>query len=308
MISIITVNFNQYQVTRELVESLEKQDFQEYELVIVDNGSSKDHREIAALADEKVRVVFSEENLGFAGGNNLGISKSKGELIFLVNNDTEIPPGTLCRLSMTMDMRPDIGVLCPMIYYHADSEVVQYAGYSPINPWTGRNHALGYKERLKLTNEIRGTEYAHGAAMMVRREVLGKVGVMSENYFLYYEELDWSERIKQAGYAIAVDHNAYILHKESVSTGPASPLKTYFQTRNRILFIRRNGRSKIHKAMFFAFFLLAAAPKNILGYLLRGKWDHLTSFVAGAGWNLNNDVASERIGYKYEGLRRPTPD
>lgn len=118
------------------------------------------------------------------------------------------------------------------------------------------------------------TAYAHGAAMMVRREALDKAGLMAENYFLYYEELDWCERIKRAGYEVNVFLKPLIYHKESVSVGKKTALKEYFMNRNRILFIRRNTSTATF-VVFMFYFLVFVTPRNLITYVKEGNYDFI---------------------------------
>ena len=121
--------------------------------------------------------------------------------------------------------------------------------------------------------------------MMVPKEVIEKVGMMPESFFLYYEELDWCEQIRRAGYQIYVEQRANIYHKESVSVGKMSTLKTYYLTRNRIFFMRRN-RSGFQVFLFAMFLLFFTIPKNVLLYLVKGEFDHLKAFLRGVWWNI----------------------
>ncbi|MFY0598792.1 MAG: glycosyltransferase family 2 protein [Cyclobacteriaceae bacterium] len=301
-VSIITVNYNQAQVTRELLQSIERLGLANLEVIVVDNAS-----EINPISDLQdgfpwVKAIRSNQNLGFAGGNNLGIKYATGNYLFFLNNDTEVPEGTIEDLASVLDSNLEAGVVNPLIYYYDQPDVVQFAGYTLINGLTGRNEAIGYGQKLKPCDEVIETPYAHGAAMMVRREVIEDVGGMPENYFLYYEELDWGQQIRNAGYKMCVSHRSKILHKESISTGKDSPLKTYFQTRNRLLFMRRNYEG-FSLLLFFVFFGLLAIPKSIFKFIRAKEWQHLRSFQAGVKWNLFNDRQSNQIGYIYDGLR-----
>lgn len=301
-VSIITVNYNQTEITVDLLRSLRSQDYQDLEVIVVDNGSKANPEKEIRETFSEVVFIRSEKNLGFAGGNNLGIKRATGDFLFFVNNDTEIPPRTISKLVEVFDTYPDTGAVCPLIYYHDYPDLAQYAGYTSINTFTGRNMLVGNKQAIKMTDEVKETSLAHGAAMMLPRKVVDTVGEMPEIYFLYYEELDWGTAIKKAGYTIRVSHNSHILHKESISTGKGSPLKTYFQTRNRILFMRRNFTG-VNRFAFFLFFGLVSMPRNIFRYASRGEWEHLRSFLYGIWWNLTNEKNSLRIGYKYEFLK-----
>ncbi len=301
-VSIITVNFNQSQVTMELLRSIEQLGLNNLEVIVVDNGSKSDNQTIIKTNFPWITFIQSEQNLGFAGGNNLGIAASTGDYLFFLNNDTELTEGTIDDLVKTLEEHPEAGAVNPLIYYYDQPTLVQFAGYTPINKITGRNEAIGYHQTISLSQEIFETPYAHGAAMLVRREVIEQIGGMPENYFLYYEELDWGRQIAQAGYKILVSHRSAIYHKESISTGKSSPLKTYFQTRNRILFMRRNYHG-LGLMLFLIFFGFLALPKSILKFTIHHEWKHLKSFLAGVRWHFQNGIHSQRIGYIYEELR-----
>ena len=128
--------------------------------------------------------------------------------------------------------------------------------------------------------------------MMVSRAVIEKAGMFPEKFFLYYEEWDWSARILKAGFKIWYTADAVIYHKESVSVGKNSPMKVYYHTRNRILYIRRNG-SFFEALIFTLFFVFFTAPKSIVNYLLRGQFQQLKYFIKGATWNLYSSSDSK---------------
>ncbi len=281
LVSIITVNFRQKQVTCELLTSIYQLSFKDVEVILVDNGMVNDEEPAFRECFPAVRMIKSKENLGFAGGNNLGLRAAKGAFFLLVNNDTEIKDGFIENLLQRFT-EPRVGVVCPKIRYFHSPEIIQYAGFSPINPLTGRNTAIGKGERdYGQYDRAHPVPYAHGAAMMLRREVVQKVGGMSEAFFLYYEELDWCEQIRRAGYEIWYEPSAMILHKESVATGKESPLKTYYLTRNRILFMRRNFRG-FKLAAFLIFYYSVSFPVNILRLLKAGKFPQLKAFSQGS--------------------------
>ncbi|MFY0606789.1 MAG: glycosyltransferase family 2 protein [Cyclobacteriaceae bacterium] len=302
MVSIITVNYNQWDVTLELLRDFGSYDPNLIEIIVVDNGSKHNRSAEILSLFPSVTVIRSEINLGFAGGNNLGIKEAKGEYLFHVNNDTIVSQETVMNLWQVLAENEEVAIACPLIYYYDDPTVIQYAGFTPINPWTGRNKAIGYKNQLKLSDKLEETSYAHGAAMMIKRTVVEKLGMMPENYFLYYEELDWVHQMTKSGYKVVVDHRSHILHKESISTGKSSVLKTYFQTRNRILFMRRNFVG-FQRIPFMLFFTLISIPKYLFINLLKGKISHIESFLNGIIWNILNESDSNKLGYKFDDLR-----
>ena len=174
-----------------------------------------------------------------------------------------------------------IGIVCPKIRFTWDNNPIQFAGYTPLSPITVRNKAIGFGEEDKgQYDSSRKTPYAHGAAMMLKREVIDKVGIMPECYFLYYEELDWSMMITRAGYEIWYEPASTIYHKESQSTGQNSPLRTYYITRNRLLFVKRNIKG-LQKYLAYAYLQMIVATRDILKYLIKGQTDLLKATTKG---------------------------
>lgn len=299
-ISVITVNFNHHYVTEELLLSIfEKSTYSLLEIIVVDNGSTINPIPKWEKKYPDVRFIRSSINLGFAGGNNLGIEAAKGDYLFFVNNDTEFTEGLAEKLANTLDVHPEAGVVSPKIRYFHSPDILQYAGFTPMNYYTARNRCLGQFEKdLGQYDHLSGeTGFAHGAAMMVRREAIEKAGIMPESFFLYYEEMDWNEQIKRAGYSIRLNMQAVIFHKESVSVGNKSALKEYFMNRNRILFIRRNC-SYPTLFIFWLYFLTAVTPRNIISYARLNKWDFIKILFKAIAWNFTNNINSSNLGFR----------
>lgn len=286
LVSVITVNYNQAKLTLELLEALQKLTYKNVEVIVVDNASRESPEEAIKSAYPDTIVIMSPENLGFAGGNNLGTKAAKGEYIFYVNNDIDITPDAIERLLEIFRDYPDAGIACPKFHYYYKPNIIEFAGYNPVNPFTGRNVPVGsYEEDKGQHEEIISTHYAHGGGMFVSREVIEKIGMMPELYFLYYEEFDWCESIKKAGYKIYYQPKATIYHKSSETVGRASPLRTYYLNRSRVLFMRRNV--PFPKFLFFACYLtFITIPKNVLVHLLRGEFGHVRAFLRAILWNM----------------------
>ncbi|TCD23395.1 glycosyltransferase family 2 protein [Pedobacter psychrodurus] len=286
--SIITVNYNQPGVTLDLLKSIKENcSLDQIEVILIDNASEVDNENLFSACYAAIKYIRSEVNLGFAGGNNLGIQHATGEYILMINNDTELIPGFIEQLIAEMLIHPEIGILSPLILYHDDPDIIQYAGYTPINFITGRNQTIGFGHLNKdqYANISHQTAFCHGAAMMCRKTDVDRIGLMPEQYFLYYEELDWCEMFKRAGKKIWFSGKTHILHKESMSVGKESPIKTYFITRNRMLFMRRNT-SWINVMLFSTYYLLLAIPKQLIGYMLKGRSDLIPSVLKALKWNI----------------------
>ncbi len=300
LVSIITVNFNQPAVTEELFQSiLSCNDYSDMEVIVVDNGSHQDWTPDWRVRFPKFTFIRSEENLGFAGGNNLGISAARGDFYFLINNDTEVTNDLVDSLMQTLRSNPKIGMVSPKILYAENRNLIQYAGYTEMNFGTGRNQTVGQFEtdRGQYDGVVQETGYVHGAAMMVRKAAIDKAGLMDTNYFLYFEELDWAERIKKAGYELYVDLDATIYHKESVSVGKRSALKEYFMTRNRILFMRKHA-PRLAFLVFCAYYALIVTPRNLALYLKNGEYGFIKIFFKAISWHFTHKSDSPDLGYR----------
>jgi GT2 family glycosyltransferase len=288
LVSVITINYNQLPYTLELLESLRHTSYRNIEVIVVDNASKENPEAVIKEKYPETTVIVSKENLGFAGGNNLGIKEARGKYLFFLNNDTEVHANTFQPLVNLFETNPDAGIASPKILYFNSGDTIQYVGCSNINPYTGRNHRKGFKERDHGQYDALGTtDLAHGAAMMVPRRVIEKAGAMPELFFLYYEELDWCQTIKDAGFKIYVVPESKVYHKESMSIGKNSTLKTYYMTRNRLLFMRRHTAG-IKKVSWMLFFVLFSIPKNSLYFVVRRELEHLKAFWKGLMWNLTH--------------------
>ncbi len=299
-VSIITVNFNQPLVTEAMLASVFLNNtYPDIEIIVVDNGSTHDPVPAWKVKYPAVQFIRSEINTGFAGGNNIGIKRAKGAYLFLVNNDTEFTGGLVTQLVETLEIFPATGMVSPKIRYYQQPDTLQYAGYTNMNFYTGRNACIGQFEKDNgQYDHVTGiTGYAHGAAMMVRREVIARAGLMYENYFLYYEEMDWCERIRQKGFEIRINMQALIYHKESVSVGQKSALKEYFMNRNRVLFIRRNAKL-YQQWIFFFYFMVAVVPRNIIVYCKHKQWGFIAVLFRSVWWNITHEKNSPELGFK----------
>ena len=279
-ISIITVNYNGINDTCELIDTIpfEKHSI---EMVVVDNASIKDEATIIQSKYPFIKVIRSDQNLGFAGGNNLGIKAAQGKYLFLVNNDTIFNDFNIEALISRLESSPKIGMVCPKIRFTYGSRRIQFAGYSSLSKITVRNHAIGCNQPDDGSyNTAHPTPYAHGAAMMLKREIIDEVGLLPECYFLYYEELDWSLMITRAGYQIWYEPACTIFHKESQSTGQDSPLRTYYITRNRLLFVKRNYHGP-YKYLSYLYLLSIVALRDYLKSTFRGRFDLCRSISRG---------------------------
>ena len=278
-LSIITINYNGLKDTCELIDSIPFDG--NMEVIVVDNASTQDEASIISERYPQVKVIRSHQNLGFAGGNNVGIKAAKGQYILLINNDTYFKEYNIDALINRLESSDKIGIVCPKLRFAWANHPIQFAGYTPLSPITIRNQAIGFGESDHgQYDTAHPTPYAHGAAMLIKREAMDKVGLMPECYFLYYEELDWSMMFTRAGYEIWYDPACTVYHKESQTTGQNSPLRTYYITRNRLLFVKRNYQG-ICKYLSYIYLIGLVATRDILKYVFQGRLDLVKAVCRG---------------------------
>ena len=292
-VSIITVNYNGLELTLELLRSIRANSFTDVEVMVVDNASEVSPRAAIETQFPGTTVIESAENLGFAGGNNLGIAAARGDYHFFINNDAELTDGCLETLLAVYDAHPDVGAVSPLLcYFQEDAKLpggydrIQYAGTTRVHPLTARNRTVGAHEADRGQYDTPGqpTAYAHGAAMLVPAALVKRTGGMPENFFLYYEELDWCAQFARLGYQNYVAPRAKVYHKESYAVSKISTLKSYYLTRNRILFMRRNYPA-LSVAGFWLFLLVFTVPKTVLTHLRNGEPEQIGAFFRGIGWH-----------------------
>jgi GT2 family glycosyltransferase len=292
LVSIVTVNYNQSAVTADMLRSLSNLDYNNFEVIVVDNAS-KESSSYLKKDFPFITHITSPENTGFAGGNNLGLHYAKGEYVFFVNNDTEVTSNLLTELVAYLQAHPACAIACPKIKYYNQPDTIQYAGAVGLHPLTGRSYDIGYLQPDDgRFDDVRKTDLPNGAAMLIPMKLIKELGPMSELFFLYYEELDWAARFKSAGYEVHYVGTANIFHKESVSTGKNSAFKTFYLYRNRLLYIRRNykGVAKLTSAAFFTMF---STPVHLVKHAGKGEWAHVKAIRDALTWNLKHSPFKE---------------
>lgn len=278
-LSIITINYNGLKDTCELIGSIPFKD--NMEVIVVDNASTQDEASVISERFPQVKVIRSVKNLGFAGGNNLGIKEAKGDYVLLINNDTYFKEFNIDSLIERLKSSDKIGIVCPKLRFAWGNNPIQFTGYTPLSNITLRNRAIGFGEEDNGQYDTAcPTPYAHGAAMLLKRKAIEKVGLMPECFFLYYEEIDWSMMFTRAGYEIWYDPSCTVYHKESQTTGQNSPLRTYYITRNRLLLVKRNYKG-INKYLSYIYLIGIVATRDIIKHSLQGRFDLVKAVCKG---------------------------
>jgi GT2 family glycosyltransferase len=219
---IILVNWNGKAVTLDCLDSLSQVTYKNFKTIVVDNKSNDGSAEAIAKAYPEVIVLKQQENLRFAGGNNVGMNyalENGAELICLLNNDTTVDKDFLTHLIARIKSDNTIGMVAPKIYYHSEPKRIWFAG-GEISMWTGTMRHTGIRELDSGQHDTSKTiDYTTGCCILTSKEVIKQVGMLDESYFMYTEDADWSMRVRQAGYSIVYEPKAKVWHKLSVASG-----------------------------------------------------------------------------------------
>ena len=244
---IIILNWNGWKDTVECLESLKKIDYPNYQIVLVDNGSTDESvLQLEKFCLEKIKFLFLNSNLGFAGGNNVGIKhalENQADYILLLNNDTTVEPDFLTQLIKTAESDKKIGMLGPKINFYDHKDRIWFLG-GKINRLLNKGTHLYYDQIdsvENLPNELFEVDYFTGCALLIKKEVIEKIGLMWDGYFLYYEDTEWNLKAKKNGWRIIVAPKAKIYHKASRSTKEGSFSYIYYHARNGLYLAKRNG-------------------------------------------------------------------
>jgi len=303
----IILNWNRKEDTLSCMKSLKESRIRDFELeiVVVDNGSTDGSQQVIAKyvkqakagSDRKWKLIRAKENTGFVVGNNIGIKYALNEgadYVILLNDDTIVEKNCLYNLVKFANKRKDIGLISPKIYFakgfefhkarYKDKElgkVFWYAGGDmDWNNIYGSNHGVDEVDKGQY-DKTKETDFATGCCILIRREVLDKLGLLDKKYFAYYEDSDFSQRARKAGWKVVYYPLAHLWHKVAQSSGIGSGLNDYFTTRNRLLFGIRYASFRTKFALIRESFRLLLSGRKwqkigvrdfYLGRFGKGSW------------------------------------
>lgn len=280
MIAVIIVDYMCEALTRRAVASLRAMGRGGLRFYIVDNGQSIDAAGLEASFPGLV-VIAPVDNRGFAAGCNIGLQRAladDAQWCLLLNPDTVAEQDFLSPMIAVLQADPSVGMACPTILEYSDRRIA--FGGGAINWWTGRPHAITGR-RLGAESAQVEIPFATGAAMLLRASAAAGVGPMDEGYFLYFEDGDYCQAFRRAGWKIAYVPAAEILHETSSTTGVHSKSYIYYFARNRIRFMRR-WASWPHWLVFLLFHGFVRLPGAIVVFgLLRRRPDLALAFLRG---------------------------
>lgn len=271
-VTIVVLNWNGIADTLDCIQSLRKLDYPNYEVVIVDNGSTDNSVETIKADFPNLTLIEVRKNLGYTGGNNRGLRyalQRGADYILLLNNDTEVAPDFLSLLVEVAEADPSVGMVGPLIYYHDRPQVIWSAG-GAVDWERGSTRMLGLDEvdHDQFGLAPRPVDFITGCALLVKSSVVEQTGPLDDRFFAYYEDAEWGVRATRAGFKNLLVPQAKVWHKITPAQQAVSPLVYYYMTRNRLLFLRAIG------AGFAVWWrtLFSGYMRTFLSWSVRPRW------------------------------------
>jgi GT2 family glycosyltransferase len=291
-VTIVILNWNGKEDTLECLESLNLINYKNYEVLVVDNGSTDRSSEVIKTKFPNVKLIENEKNRGFTGGNNQGIVyaiKNNSDYVLSLNNDTVVDHEFLTELVKVAEKHPMAGIIGPKIIDYKTGRIEFVGG--KIRPFNlkGPFIAIGWGEKDSgQYSQVEEYEWFTGCCWLIPVEVFNKVGLLDENYFAYIEDKDFSIRVRKRGYKVLFCPKAKIWHKGTASSGGyMSPLAFYLCTRNKITFVLKHGN--FTQKFFFIFYMYTLYPILALGYsILKKKFNLIKPFYCALLYHLNH--------------------
>lgn len=243
-VCIVILNWNGWQDTVECVESCRNLSSPNIRILVVDNGSTDGSESYLRERFPDIELVQTGKNLGFTGGNNIGIQHAlndKADYIILLNNDTIVDREFVTEMATIAETDPSIGMLCPKMYFYDRPDTLWYAGAS-FHPWLGWGRHRGYNARdIGQFDTVEETERPSGCALMVSSALCGKIGLLRDEYFCYCEDIDWGMRARNGNFKIVYVPTSKIWHKVSRSSGGSGTgISLYYFVRNMFMCLDKN--------------------------------------------------------------------
>jgi len=269
-IIIVILNWNGYTDTLECINSILNIKYDKYEILLIDNGSDYTEYKKFSKLKSRATLIRSDKNLGFSGGNNLGIKyalDAGADYVLLLNNDTIVEPNFLKPLLNAFEEDSKAGIVAPQINYFSEPKKIWSAG-GKISRLRGSGFAYSDKYDDGLYKNDKSKDFVSGCCMLIKKDVFDEVGMFDDNFFLYVEDVDLCYRTIYAGYKIIISRNSKIFHKVGRSTqGNLSKLPLYYATRNRLYFSKKNFQNTF--LLTFLYITVAMICKGIVWMLQR---------------------------------------
>jgi len=281
-VSLVIPSYNGKEMTINLLKSLQKTAYKNYEIIVVDNGSSDGCYEYVKKHFPYVRAFKLENNLGFTGGANFGIKQSKGEYVVMMNNDMTVDSKWLSELVKVAVSDGTIGIVGSV--FLNDSNVIDRIGYKE-----NRKFILQFKplyRGIKYNDNFAPVVEVDHTFGLVKRDVLNKIGLFDDKHFIFWEDADLCYRAKKVGFKIVVATRAKIRHSKG-QTMMRFPVETvFYYNKNQLRFILKN-LSPLRKLINAPIILLQLSVKSS-SYFLKGDFKKALAVIHAIIWNIRN--------------------
>jgi GT2 family glycosyltransferase len=239
---IVLVNYNNWKDTLECIDSLRKSGVKDSNILIIENCSTNDSLQKLKAAESNINIINTHKNLGFTGGNNLGIEyaiRNKYKFVIILNNDTIVDINNPIKLLIDgMEKNEDVTLGTGRIFYFPDKERIWYNGGKLIK-WRGMAIHFNFgknKNALTLSNELKNVDFISGCFMCIRLSDIMKLGFLDNNFFMYLDDVEFCSRALKKNLKLLFIPNAIIYHK-AMGEKERTPKRIYYSIRNRKLLI-----------------------------------------------------------------------
>lgn len=282
LVYIIILNWNGRQDTIECVESCRGLSYPNFRILIVDNGSTDGSESILRERFPSVEFIQTGENLGFAGGNNTGIRyaiEQGADYIWLLNNDTVVDSEALGELLKVAESDEKIGIVGSKIYYYDKPDILWFAG----GMWRRNKSFTSHRGQDEIDtgqyDETCEVDYITGCSLLIKSSVIKEVGMMNEDYFLYWEEVDWNAVVSEEGWKILYVPGSLVWHKISASIRDQTYLQMYYYIRNGLLFFQKHEPKRLFRLFPYVIYVALKFYKNGRKDIAEGYLRGITDFA-----------------------------
>lgn len=283
---IILVTWNHWEVTCDCLDSLRRLTYPNYQVLVVDNGSSDDTVAQIRKQYPEVSLLENGRNLGFAAGCNVGLRyalESETHYVFLLNNDTEVPAGLLDVLVPEADSLPRLGILGPELRYDQEPARIWFRG-SYRHPLTLEATDFGPlgPRRIRRQDAVRAVDYLFGTAMLIPTNALHEVGLFDESFFMYYEDMDLSIRMQHAGYRLYSTTSSGLTHRVAASTDEHSDFRYYHKARSSVIFFKKHA-GWLRRLLVIIPYRTGSLIRTTMRLASKGEWASVRAYLRGIG-------------------------
>ena len=282
LVAIIILTWNNSEITVGCLQTLRKLAYPRFWIAVVDNNSSDGTVDVVRKQFPECTLITNPQNLGFAGGANIGIRhaiRDGAEFVLLLNNDTVVPVNLIDILVDRAESQLETGIFMPRISKSSGDQAEWFIG--------SRQHWLTLDARDFSASGMRNTadlqdnqvDFLFGTAMFIRANVFEKIGLFDEDYFLYYEDMDFCNRARRAGYQLRVVHEITVKHQISASTKVQESFRDYHKARSSVIYYRKQGLGIRWVAIVP--YRLYSALLTILSMLKQGRHQSIRAYLSG---------------------------